>query len=176
MSKSQNGLNTGLNTSANTGAQFATKQLDNPLWQYACQFYSQPGVESALLELQDKHGADINLVLQALWLASVRVEWGPRCIPHDYQKWMTQHVLPLRQMRRTMKIEWSEEKGKAYEEFRQQVKKLELKAEQVALAMLFASSEGLSEGDVSEKSNMILVGQNMDVLPEQFDLLISLLP
>lgn len=151
MTESQNGLNTGLNTSVNTGAQCATNSLENPLWQYACQFYSQPGVETALLELQDNHGADINLILQALWLASIGSEWTASCIPDDYQKWMNEQVLPLRQMRRTMKVEWPEEKGKEYEDFRQQVKKLELKAEQVALGMLFLTRGSYVDSNEVEK-------------------------
>lgn len=118
------------------GGHFATNSLENPLWKYACQVYSQPGVEAALLELQDEHRADINLILQALWLASEGQAWTTACIPIDYYKWMEEHVLPLRQMRRSMKVDWPKQEG-----FRQQVKKLELKAEQYALGLLFANRD-----------------------------------
>ena len=116
---------------------FATKVGDNPLWQHACQVYSQAGVEKALLQLQDQHGADINLILQAVWLASKGIEWTPACIPTDYGKWVEEHVIPIRIMRRRLKTDWVEQRDLIYEDFRQQVKALELKAEQYALAMLY---------------------------------------
>ena len=161
MADSQNGLDTGLNIDA----QFATNSVENPyseppekhlenshdndldngLWQYACQVYSQAGVEAALLTLQDDHGADINLILQALWLASEGRAWTEACIPTNYDQWMKEQVLPLRLMRRSLKVDWVENKGPQYEGFRQQVKKLELKAEQYALGMLFLQIENFEE-------------------------------
>lgn len=166
--------NDGLTPSVNTQAQCATKPLDNPLWQYACQFYSQPGVEAALLELQDEHGADINLILQALWLASLGKEWSSDCVPEAYPLWMAQQIQPLRKMRREMKQAWPEQEG-----FRQQVKKLELKAEQVALAMLFmATEDNYNRGQEGETSlfcrNLEKVGQGMNILPAHFQTLLSL--
>ncbi len=144
--------------------------LDNGLWQYACQVYSQDGVEAALLALQDDHGADINLILQALWLANEGREWAKACIPNDYSKWMAEQVLPLRQMRRSMKISWSQQ-----EDFRQQVKKLELKAEQYALAMLFVSSDKEESGEVgSVISNLTLLAEYLDLSFDRFDQLILL--
>lgn len=145
---------------------FATKQLDNPLWQYACQVYSQDGVEVALLELQDDHGADINLILQALWLASEGAQWIHACIPNDYGKWMAEQVLPLRQMRRSMKTDWPQN-----EDFRQQVKTLELKAEQVALAMLFVQAN-CCEVDKIMNTEVALLN-NLDVLAQEYQLVLN---
>lgn len=151
------------------GGHFATNSLDNPLWKYACQVYSQLGVEAALLELQDEHGADINLILQALWLASEGQEWTKACIPNDYSQWMTEQVLPLRQMRRSIKIEWVEQRGAGYEDFRQQVKKLELKAEQYALAILF--DKGLNEAVIEPEVALL---NNLNALAQQFGLVAGL--
>ena len=114
--------------------------LQNPLWDYACQLYSKPGMEAALLVLQDDHGADINLILQALWLASESKVWSKACIPNDYGKWVTEQVIPLRKMRRSLKTDWVAPRGVGFEDFRQHVKGLELKAEQYALAMLYQQS------------------------------------
>lgn len=122
-------------------------RLENSLWHYACQIYSQTGVETALLALQDDHGADINLILQALWLASEGKQWTKACIPNDYEQWMEEQVLPLRQMRRSMKVDWPQQEG-----FRQQVKKLELMAEQYALGMLFEAT-----GEVLDTADMLTV-------------------
>ena len=142
------------------GGHFATKPLDNPLWQYACQVYAQAGVETALLKLQDEQGADINLILQALWLASEGRAWTRACIPNDYGKWMTEQVLPLRQMRRSMKTDWPQQ-----EDFRQQVKKLELKAEQYALAMLFIRS------DYEQKESGCMTLENLGILGQELSLI-----
>lgn len=158
------------------GGHFATKPLDNPLWQYACQVYAQAGVETALLELQDEQGADINLILQALWLASEGRAWTKGCIPNDYGKWMTEQVLPLRQMRRSMKVDWVEQRGAVYEDFRQQVKKLELKAEQFALAMLFVNSDKEEKDEVgSVISNLALLADYSDLSVDSFDQLALLI-
>jgi uncharacterized protein (TIGR02444 family) len=156
------------------GGHFATNSLENPLenplWQYACRVYSKAGVEAALLVLQDDHGADINLILQALWLASLGREWSASCIPSYYGKWMEAQVLPLRQMRRDMKTEWSQ-----YEEFRQQVKFLELKAEQYALAMLFVITDKKGDREVGRvDSNLTLLAENSGISFEEFDQLILL--
>ncbi|MEH6451107.1 MAG: TIGR02444 family protein [Oleispira sp.] len=184
MADSQNGLDTGLNIDA----QFATNRAENPLsehlentldnglWQYACQVYSQAGVEAALLALQDDHGADINLILQALWLASEGKQWTKAYIPTDYDQWMEEQVLPLRQMRRSMKVEWVEKRGSQYEGFRQQVKKLELNAEQHALAMLFALSDQEAKSDTGLViANLAQLAEYSELSREKFEPLISLI-
>ncbi len=152
------------------GGHFATNPPENPLWNYACQVYSQVGVEAALLALQDDHGADINLILQALWLASEGQEWSKACIPAEYEKWMVEQVMPLRKMRRSMKVDWPQ-----YEVFRQQVKTLELKAEQYGLAMLFVSCDEVGKGKAgSVISNLILLADYSELSIDRFDQLILL--
>jgi uncharacterized protein (TIGR02444 family) len=136
-----------------------SNHLDSPLWHYACQVYSAEGVEAVLLALQDDHGADINLILQALWLAKGGRGWTKECIPADYVRWMETQVLPLRQIRRSMKTDWT-----GYEDFRQQVKKLELKGEQYALALLYLNTD--ESTTVSAAVNISLAEQNMRTLAE----------
>lgn len=41
-------------------------------WQHTLAVYSIPGFSEDCIELQDKHGFDVNLVLLCLWLASER--------------------------------------------------------------------------------------------------------
>ena len=162
------------------------EHLDNGLWQYACQVYSKAGVEAALLHLQDEHGADINLILQALWLANEGAEWTPAYIPNDYGRWVKEQVMPIRTMRRGLRTDWVELRGEGCEDFRQQVKKLELKAEQYALAMLFVQSEakmnGIKKNGAKKNGSVTLaeenlkrLGENMNIHPEYFELLIAAL-
>ncbi|MGY8963505.1 MAG: DUF2390 domain-containing protein, partial [Rhodospirillales bacterium] len=42
----------------------------NPFWEFAISAYSRPGVEKAMLSLQDRMGVDINMVLFCVWLAT----------------------------------------------------------------------------------------------------------
>lgn len=37
-------------------------------WRFSLELYSRPGVASACLELQDRHGKDVNLVLFGAWV------------------------------------------------------------------------------------------------------------
>lgn len=173
-----------LKSDAITSGHFATKVDDNPLWQYACQVYSQAGMEAALLNLQDAHGADINLILHALWLASEGIEWTSECIPADYEKWVAEQVIPIRTMRRRLKTDWVELRDVAYEGFRQQVKKLELKAEQYALAMLFISSaqfEVASRETIQDKnlqlyhSNFHHLAKHAGITADKFNCLLDLI-
>lgn len=43
---------------------------ESPLWRHAVRLYGRDGVAAACLRLQDGHGADVPLVLLALWLAT----------------------------------------------------------------------------------------------------------
>lgn len=149
--------------------QSLVQHLDNALWQYACRIYSQAGMEAALLDLQDEHGADINLILQALWLASEGLEWTPQCITDDYDKWVKEQVIPIRTMRRSLKTDWVEQRDEGFEDFRQQVKRLELQAEQYALAMLFLSGDqlGAIKGEI-DSQNSQLINHNLNRLAEHF--------
>ena len=123
-------------------AQFATLSLHNPLWQYACQLYSQPGVEAELLLLQDQDGIDINVLLSAHWLGRAGILWSAHYLPEMYRDWVLQQVVPLRQMRRQLKAQLLEGDGVVegcWREYREKVKGLELESEQMALAILFAA-------------------------------------
>ena len=45
----------------------AADHLDSPLWRYAVPLYAKTGVAEACLELQGRHGLDVNLVLYCCW-------------------------------------------------------------------------------------------------------------
>jgi hypothetical protein len=109
-------------------------------------------------------------------LASEDKQWTKACIPTDYDQWMEEQVLPLRQMRRSMKVEWVEKRGSQYEGFRQQVKKLELNAEQHALAMLFALTDQEAKSDTGLViANLAQLAEYSELSREKFEPLISLI-
>ncbi|MGB0714134.1 MAG: TIGR02444 family protein, partial [Gammaproteobacteria bacterium] len=47
-----------------------TPQLDPkiPLWDFSVQVYTREGVEPACLELQDRFGLNVNMLLFAVWM------------------------------------------------------------------------------------------------------------
>jgi uncharacterized protein (TIGR02444 family) len=81
---------------------------DNPFWDYAVELYRRPGAEGACLELQVRHGLDVNLVLLCCWLATRGVaadEQTIRRIVADAESWQAAFVRPLRAVRRQLKAE-----------------------------------------------------------------------
>ena len=81
---------------------------DNPFWDYAVELYRRPGVEGACLELQARHGLDVNLVLLCCWLASRGVaadEPSLGRIAAAAASWQEAFVRPLRAVRRRLKAD-----------------------------------------------------------------------
>ena len=113
-------------------------QRDNEFWRFSLAVYAAPGVEAECLALQDARGIDVNLLLFCAWLgAARRVALTQSDIErawHIVQPWHEQAVRPLRSVRRRLKAF----SGHEYEAFRNRVKAIELEAEQVEQATLFA--------------------------------------
>lgn len=105
------------------------------LWSFSLWLYAAPGVADACLEAQDRHGADVNLLLWATWLA---------VLGHDLTQaeaaeaeavtrpWRDEVVRPLRAVRRRLKST----PDAATESLRRQVKAAELEAEKIQQSML----------------------------------------
>lgn len=103
------------------------------LWRFACALYAKPGVADACLALQDEQGADVPLLLAALWhgaaghgpLSAARAKrWKAAA-----RTWRTQIVAPLRQARRALKAHQAADLYTA-------VKRAELAAEKLQLEAL----------------------------------------
>jgi uncharacterized protein (TIGR02444 family) len=81
---------------------------DNPFWDYAVELYRRPGVEGACLELQARHGLDVNVVLLCCWLASRGAAADQRKlgrIAAAAKSWQSAFVLPLRAVRGRLKAD-----------------------------------------------------------------------
>ena len=75
-------------------------------WDFSLRFYARPGVAAACLDLQDEAGADVNVVLYLLFLASqgrqlAQTEVAE--IDNLVAVWREQVVRPLRSARRHLK-------------------------------------------------------------------------
>ena len=81
---------------------------DNPFWDYAVELYCQPGVEGACLELQARHGLDVNVVLFCCWLGrrgSCADEATFGRITAAAESWQAAFVRPLRAVRSHLKAD-----------------------------------------------------------------------
>lgn len=80
----------------------------NPFWDYALELYRRPGVEGACLELQERHGLDVNVVLLCCWLGSrgaAADEATLRRIAEAAEGWRAGFIEPLRAVRGRLKAE-----------------------------------------------------------------------
>jgi uncharacterized protein (TIGR02444 family) len=126
-------------------------QYDNEFWRFSLAVYGRAGVADECLALQDAIGADVNLLLFCAW-AGVRtivlsrddIEQAMRLVV----AWQDNVVRPLRGVRQNMKALESE----ATEGFRARVKSLEIEAEQIEQAILFAHSSRLqsTQGNIRD--------------------------
>jgi uncharacterized protein (TIGR02444 family) len=103
-------------------------------WDFSLRFYAKPGVPAACLELQDRGGADVNVVLFLLYLA----RRGRRISQADaaaldgaVAEWREQVVRPLRTARRHLKTVGLPFAGEPAAQLRNDIKRHELAAERI---------------------------------------------
>jgi uncharacterized protein (TIGR02444 family) len=120
---------------------------DESLWPFALALYARPGVEAALLELQDEDGQSIPFLIWALWLATrgrradaAALAGGARLA----RAWQDAAVAPLRELRRSLKRPSPAQLAHLREALRERVKAVELEAERMLLEMLEEASPGPS--------------------------------
>jgi uncharacterized protein (TIGR02444 family) len=78
----------------------------NPFWDYALGLYRREGVEAACLELQQRHGLDVNVVLFCCWLARSGTPVDEATlgrIAATTEAWQAEFVRPLRAVRNRLK-------------------------------------------------------------------------
>ena len=108
-------------------------------WSFSTALYARPGVAPACLALQDRFGADVNLLLFCLWAA----RGGCGLQPGDFDvlegaiaPWRRDLVEPLRAVRRALK---GDPRGAAPErasEFRERLLALEIEGERIGQELL----------------------------------------
>lgn len=104
-------------------------------WDYSNSVYRKPGVEAALLGLQQRLGLDINLVLFCFWLAQSRdvqlSTAGCVAIIARTTEWQNETIRPLRLLRQRLKANSNTMPQDDVEQLRRQVQALELQAEHI---------------------------------------------
>lgn len=107
--------------------------MTESLWDFALHCYRRPGVADYCLALQDRCGADVNLLLAAAWLAAQGRRWSADdlyALTASTAEWREQGVLPLRAVRRYL------QRNDAGAALYEQAKALELAAERVQLQII----------------------------------------
>ena len=130
----------------------AVELPSSPFWRFSLELYARPGAAPACLTLQDRDGADVNLVLLALWLGTL----GHRLTPASgaglarlARQWQRPIVRPLRQVRRHLKrcsadagLPWPE----AVEHWRGRLAEVELALEQMEQLLLEQAAGAVDAG------------------------------
>jgi uncharacterized protein (TIGR02444 family) len=122
---------------------------DSPFWRFSLRFYRLPGVADACIELQDKAGVDVNLLLFLLWNATER-----RCLSEqemtDLERqvgaWRNVAVIPLRTLRRALRQPPPVIEAGTAEAFRNKIKQVELEAERLQQEATYALAQSLRLG------------------------------
>lgn len=110
---------------------------ETPFWRFSIAFYGQPGVAAACLRLQDERGADVNLLLLALWLGTLGHRLDRRtgqALQRAARHWQRPLVAPLRLVRRRLKRRLGSLEGEAAAHLaalRGELARLELELERV---------------------------------------------
>ncbi len=120
--------------------------LPHPFWNFSLELYAGEGVAEACLDLQDRRGCDVNILLFCCWLgASGRPTLTAerlRAILAVSDAWQAEIVRPLRQVRKLLKDRsWTATLPETVDAARRRVADAELAAEhaeQLALANLYA--------------------------------------
>ncbi len=112
----------------------ATGPRDSTFWSFSLGFYAQPGVAAACLELQDNAGADVNVMFYVLFLATTGREISQAeaaQIDASIKAWRETTVVPLRTLRRRLKMGIEPIAAADSEALRSAVKRIELEAERI---------------------------------------------
>jgi uncharacterized protein (TIGR02444 family) len=132
------------------GAPGAGSPEGEELWRFALAFYGRPGVEKALLALQDERGLDVSLLIFALWHgASGRGPLGSEGLglAEERVAFLRDEVVrPLRAVRRRLATGTDPDLRALYDG----LKALELAAEKVELARLALLSRPRREFPAAE--------------------------
>lgn len=106
--------------------------------------YAKPGVAPACLDVQERHGIDVNALLFCLWLG----ESGRGPVPREMldaafdavEAWHAEVVRTLRPLRRKLKAGFDPIDGGLVQGLRARIQKVEIDAEHVEQLALAASA------------------------------------
>lgn len=149
-------------------------------WDFSLHFYSLPGVATACLRLQDIKGADVSLLLFALWTARRGLRLGAaeaQAAEATVRSWRDSVVRPLRTARRATKAAPAGYAPGSSAMLHDRLKAIELEAERLqqdalAAAVTLAPSD-MKPGDLARENLAACAALLPDGLdPAQLDVLL----
>jgi uncharacterized protein (TIGR02444 family) len=135
----------------------------SPFWQFSLGFYRVPEVAAACVRLQDEADVDVNLLFFLLWNASQHRQLSPAVVEEADRRisdWRQTVIVPLRALRRALKVSPGLIEPAASEIFRTKVQALELESERLQqealydLARLKLLGEPAASADEAARSNI----------------------
>ena len=124
----------------------------SPFWRFSLQFYRQPAVADACIALQDEAGVDANLLFFLLWFATQRrsfsaseVEW----LESKVGPWRDATVIPIRNVRRALKVPPALVAAATAELFRTKIKAVELEAERLQQEAMYQLAPAVPAGETA---------------------------
>jgi uncharacterized protein (TIGR02444 family) len=127
----------------------ATAAPDNAFWQFSIRFYRNPEVAAACIALQDDAGVDVNVLLFLLWNATLKRTLSADAVAELDRRigaWREAAVVPLRAVRRALKVPPPVIEAGTAEAFRNRVKAVELEAERVQQQTMYGLGATLPFG------------------------------
>ena len=153
------------------------------LWDFSLECYARPGVADICLHLQDEQGVNVNLLLWCAWLDARGLMLDAARL-HNAQKrirgWDEHYVIPLRQLRRRMKVEFGVDDD-GIEAVRARIKQAELLAEKQlqywleAIVPSWNDNYGVSVNPPADWSNVRFYLHHMSVTDVAISQLLELL-
>ncbi|SDT56089.1 TIGR02444 family protein [Bradyrhizobium canariense] len=160
---------------------------DQACWDFVVDLYAKPGVAQACLELQERLGVDVSLLLTALFYA---VRGGLDLSAEQIEKldrrisgWRAEAIFPLRRLRRRLKS--GDLSSQPTDEFYRRIKADELLAEQIEISALVQQLEQMPGNPAAPSSRVVIErvirhfaeasGQDASLVDDQTQRAISIL-
>lgn len=140
--------------------------ISSDFWEFSLEVYGRQNVAGLCLELQDKVGADVNIVLFLLWLGRQKLALkegaGIDLILDCVAPWHKQIVQSMRTARREMK-NWPVPDEGFRDRLRADIQKLEIRSEQIEQSMLYELFETQSKEFIisSNQTEETLMQENL---------------
>jgi uncharacterized protein (TIGR02444 family) len=122
----------------------------SPFWRFSLGFYRVAGVADACIRLQDEAGVDVNLLFYLLWHAALERSLSRAEVAAIEQRiapWRDAVVVPLRAIRRAIKIPPPVIEAGIAEAYRTKVKGIELEAERLQQEALYDLAQASRFGE-----------------------------
>jgi uncharacterized protein (TIGR02444 family) len=141
-------------------------------WEFSLAFYHRAPVAAACLSLQDRRGADVNILLLCCWLATLEMKIGHpglRAADDAVARWRLAVLEPLRAVRRRVDEDWDAPSAAARKAIKTGILGIELDCERLAQGLIL----GAATGGVADEAGALPRGLASAALEAYLDMLIG---